>query len=98
MPVGSIPYLIRSGLPVLTLRSSFLRSSSSGTICSQPRRIRASCSSTDFTLHSLLARSYLAKHLTAPDGIEGVHVVCNRRLLLAQWPTDGQHVKSRGII
>src|SRR5579885_2513082 len=49
MPVGSMPYLTRRGLPVLTLRSSFLRNSSSGTICSTPRRIRASCSSTGFT-------------------------------------------------
>src|SRR5262245_57167030 len=48
-----MPYLTRSGLPVLTLRSSFLRSSSSGTTCSAPRRINASCSSTDFTADPL---------------------------------------------
>ena len=35
MPVGSMPYLMRSGLPVATLRSSFLRSSAKGSICSR---------------------------------------------------------------
>src|SRR5262245_43571008 len=50
MPVGSMPYLTRSGFPVLTLRSSFLRNSSSGTILSTPLRIRACCSSTVFTI------------------------------------------------
>src|SRR5437016_4649002 len=53
MPVGSMPYLTRSGFPVFTLRSSFWRNSGSGTI-SAPRRMRANCSSTVFTA---LARS-----------------------------------------
>ena len=33
MPVGSIPYLTRSGRSWRTDRSSFLRNSGSGTIC-----------------------------------------------------------------
>src|SRR5438132_2530971 len=53
MPVGSMPYLTRSGFPLFTLRSSFWRNSDSGTI-SAPRRIRANCSSAVFTA---LARS-----------------------------------------
>src|SRR5262245_59151215 len=57
MPVGSMPYLTRSGLPVVMLRSSFLRSSSSFSICSAPRRIRASCSSTLLTVRSLTKKN-----------------------------------------
>ena len=33
MPVGSMPYLTRSGDPSRTERSSFLTNSASGTIC-----------------------------------------------------------------
>src|SRR5207237_9307521 len=49
IPVGSMPYLTRSGLPVLMLRSSFSRSSPSGAICSTPRRIKTIWTSTLFT-------------------------------------------------
>src|SRR5262245_879207 len=62
-PVGSMPYLTRSGVPVATLRWSFALRASSGTICSTPRRIRVSCSSTLFT-----ARFPLSK-----EGHHGIH-------------------------
>src|SRR5262249_16516000 len=51
-----MPYLTRSGWPVATLRWSFARRAASGTICSTPRRIRASCSSTLFTARFLLSK------------------------------------------
>ncbi len=44
MPVGSMPYLTRSGRFSRTERSSFLRNSASGTICSTPRFRIESCS------------------------------------------------------
>src|SRR5262245_6885220 len=46
MPVGSMPNLTRRGMPCVRLRVSFSRSCSSGTICSTPRRIKASWCST----------------------------------------------------
>src|SRR5271157_3929554 len=45
IPVGSMPYLTRKGWFARSDRSSFLRNSSSGTICSTPRRRMRSCSS-----------------------------------------------------
>src|SRR4051812_30942843 len=87
IPVGSMPYLTRSGLPVLTLRSSFLRSSSSGTTCSTPRRIRTSCSSTGFTRASAI-------ELEAIGRLKGARIMGDCRLAAAGRPTDGEHVEA----
>src|SRR5262245_52992007 len=92
MPVGSMPYLTRSGVPVLTLLSSFFRSSSSGTICSTPRRITASCSSTDFmSVPSTV-------HLKAAHDLKGLRVVDDLRFAPAGRPGDGQDVESGRLV
>src|SRR5579872_4208111 len=91
MPVGSMPYLTRRGLPVFRLRSSFWRSSASGTICSAPRWIRASCSSRVFTGASTV-------HLESTDRLEGLTVVDDDGFALTRRPADGQHVEAGGMV
>src|SRR5262245_23316687 len=101
MPVGSMPYLTRSGLPVCTLRWSFFCSSSSGTTCSAPRRIRASCSSTDFTSQPPGADATrlagLGMELKAAHSLESVWVMRDRRLTGVFRPGDRQHVEASGL-
>ena len=48
MPVGSMPYFTRSGLPVSADFLSLARKSASGTIFSTPRWRISSCSLNDF--------------------------------------------------
>src|SRR5437762_3384382 len=88
-----MPYLTRSGLPVLTLRSSFWRSSASVTICSTPRRITVSCSSTDFT-----TAPSSTVHLEASDGLEGMRVVDDGGFAPAGRPAQGEDVKACGMV
>src|SRR5437773_5428061 len=96
MPVGSIPYLTRSGFPVFTLRANFCCSSASGTICSAPRQIKANCSSTVFTALAFSAR--LLVHLKAPDRFEGIAVMVDRRFFPIRWPTQEEHIETGGMI
>src|SRR5215471_16082251 len=93
MPVGSMPYLTRSGLPVLMLRSSFFRSSASVSICSTPRRITASCSSTDFT-----TAPSSTVHLEASDGLEGMRVVDDGGFAPIGRPAQGEDVEACGMV
>src|SRR4051794_23382364 len=96
-----MPYLTRSGLPVATLRSSFLRSSSSGTICSAPRRISASCSSTVFTgdpPKPTCCDGGSRVHLKAADRLKGIDMVDDGRFALRGGPAEGEDVEAgRGV-
>src|SRR5207245_1974055 len=108
MPVGSMPYLTRSGLPVLKLRSSFWRSSASGTICSAPRLIKASCSSTDFTAcptrffeprlnkenSHFRNASISTEHLETSSNLEGVAIVFDGRLGLIGGPRNRTDIEA----
>src|SRR5437868_5072316 len=94
MAVGSMPYLTRSGLPVRTLRSSFLTISSWGTTCSAPRQIRSSCSAT-LTLMDGGPRS--GKHLPAAEGLEGLTVVLDAGFALPVRPGEDEHVEAGGL-
>src|SRR5262249_9844549 len=91
MPVGSMPYLTRSGLPVLTLRSSFLRSSSSFSICATPRRIRASCSSTGFMTDPSTV------HLKPTHRLKSMRGVDDLRFTLVRGPGERQDVEAGGV-
>src|SRR6478736_2814857 len=87
IPVGSMPYLTRSGLPVLALCSSFFWRPSRGSICSTPRRRIASCSSTGFMgLPS-------GVELVLPDRLEGMTVVPDLGFTGPRRPPQGDHVE-----
>src|SRR5262249_37239399 len=96
MPVGSMPYLTRKGLPVWMLRSSFWSSSSSGVICSTPRRSRAICSAALFMTDSLRSRSGI--HLPAADCLEGMTMVDDVGFALVGRPGDGQYVEAGWVL
>src|SRR5262245_48928323 len=94
MPVGSMPYLTRSGVLVATERSSFLTSSFSGTIWSAPRRMRSSCSCT----LSMAGRPCSGIHLEAADGLEGLTVMFDLGFAPPCRPRQDQHVESGRLI
>src|SRR5437016_5564761 len=102
MPVGSMPYLMRRGVLVATLRSSLRTSSASGTSWSVPRRIRANCSATLFTATSLLSlrqdrqsrRLSLRIHLKSAHGLKGLTEVVDVRFALSRRPGHRQHVEA----
>src|SRR5262245_40443950 len=109
MPVGSMPYLTRSGLPVAMLRWSFFVNSSAGVIWSAPRRKITSCSSKgSMAISPSLGERVrercgsethsgtLRIHLQMSNSLEGVGVILDLRFLGRLGPGQGDDVEPSG--
>ena len=109
MPVGSMPYLTRSGLPVLTLRSSFLTQLVLGDDLLDAAADQGELFVDGFHGESLAVRAAVhgcetrtvtltIASETAPTASKALAIMVDRRFALVRRPADGQDVEAGGVV